>query len=345
MDSLTHIALGACLGEVLLDRKLGRKAMVWGAVAQSLPDIDFIANFWLRPPASLLAHRGITHSLLFMAASGFALALAAEKWHRPHNISFGKWLRFLLLVIGLHLLLDVFNNYGVGWFEPFSSTRLSINAIYVADPWFSLWPAIGCLALIFLKLDHPHRLRWAAFGMILPALYLGYALSNKKMIDDDTKRAAVAAHIPYDRLLSTPTPLNNWLWFVMLEDGKGYQIAHRSVFDGAEPMHFTYFPRNDSLLSPLLEHEEIAQLKKFSQGWYTMEYWGDTLVFNDLRFGQMIGWRDPQAHFAFHYFLDHGKDNKLVVQRGRFAGWDMSVMQSLYERIRGTHAVAGESRK
>jgi inner membrane protein len=52
MDSLTHIVLGACLGEVLLDRKLGRKAMLWGAIAQSAPDIDFLANLWMKPPAS-----------------------------------------------------------------------------------------------------------------------------------------------------------------------------------------------------------------------------------------------------------------------------------------------------
>ena len=40
MDSITHIALGACMGEAFLDRKLGKKAMVWGALAQSVPDID-----------------------------------------------------------------------------------------------------------------------------------------------------------------------------------------------------------------------------------------------------------------------------------------------------------------
>ena len=28
--------------------------------------------------------------------------------------------------------IDAFNNYGVGWFEPFSHERISFNAIYVA---------------------------------------------------------------------------------------------------------------------------------------------------------------------------------------------------------------------
>jgi len=335
MDSLTHIVLGACLGEVLLDRKLGRKAMLWGAIAQSVPDIDFLANLWMKPPGSLLAHRGLTHSLLFAVLVSIALALAAEKWHRPHNISFRKWLQFFLMVIGLHLLLDAFNNYGVGWFEPFSSERISFHAIYVADPFFSVWPAIGCAALLFLRLDHRHRERWAIFGMTLPALYLMYSLYNKSLVESVVRESAAEHHISYYRHFTTPTPLNNWLWFVVLEDSSGFHTSHRSVFDGDQPMSFTFFPRNDSLLAPMANHMEIGQLKAFSQGYYTAEKWGDTLVFNDLRFGQMIGWRDPNAHFAFHYFLDHGKENKLVVQRGRFEGWDLGVLGSLRDRIRG----------
>ena len=65
MDSLTHIALGACVGEAFFGRKIGRKAMLWGALAQSIPDVDFLAAFWLNTTDNLLAHRGFTHSILF----------------------------------------------------------------------------------------------------------------------------------------------------------------------------------------------------------------------------------------------------------------------------------------
>jgi inner membrane protein len=319
--------------------------MLWGAIAQSAPDIDFLANLWMRPPASLLAHRGLTHSILFALLVSIVLALAAEKWHRPHNISFRKWLQFFLLVIGLHLLLDAFNNYGVGWFEPFSHERISFHAIYVADPLFSIWPAIGCAALLLLKLDHPHRLRWAWFGMLLPGLYLCYSLYNKSTVELAVKKNAMDQHIAYRRHFTTPTALNNLLWFVVLEDSTGFYTGHRSVFDGDAPLAFTFFPRNDSLLAPMADHEEITQLKTFSQDYYTIEHWGDTLVFNDLRFGQMAGWKDHQAHFVFHYYLDHGKDNKLVVQRGRFAGWDRDVLRSLWAHIRGENLNAAGNKK
>jgi inner membrane protein len=59
-------------------------------------------------------------------------------------------------------------------------------------------------------------------------------------------------------------------------------------------------------------------------------------VFNDLRFGQMTGWYDPASKFVFHYYLQKGdRENKLVVQRGRFANWNRSTTESLLKRIAG----------
>ena len=117
MDSITHIALGACIGELFVGSKVGRKAMLWGAVSQSFPDIDFIASFWMDTTDELLAHRGFTHSLLFAALLTPVLAVLAERWHRPHNISIIKWALFFGTEILLHIFLDAFNAYGTAWFE------------------------------------------------------------------------------------------------------------------------------------------------------------------------------------------------------------------------------------
>lgn len=63
MDSLTHIVAGAAIGEALLGKKIGKKAMLWGAIAGSAPDIDAVTNFFVSDVDSLLLHRGITHSI------------------------------------------------------------------------------------------------------------------------------------------------------------------------------------------------------------------------------------------------------------------------------------------
>src|SRR6266567_8568264 len=151
MDSITHIVLGATVGDALLGRRLGKKAMLLGALAQSLPDIDFIASSWLDTSHDVAAHRGITHSLLFVIVVGLLLALAAERRWRHAGISPGRWVFFFILQLWIHIFLDAFNAYGTGWFEPFSHYRVSFNVLFVADPFYSVWLGISFLALLILK--------------------------------------------------------------------------------------------------------------------------------------------------------------------------------------------------
>lgn len=335
MDSLTHIALGACMGEAFAGKTVGKKAMLWGALAQSLPDIDFVAGTWLHTSDELLAHRGFTHSFLFCFLAAPIMAFFAERWHRPHNISYRKWWLFFGAVIFIHVFIDAFNNYGVGWFEPFSHQRISFNSVYVADPFLSVWPAIALAALLVLKRTNQRRRLWWVFGLVFPAIYLLYSLNNKRIIDTELKNSLQKQNISYTRYFSTPAPLQNWLWFVVAGTDSGYNVGYRSLYDKNENIHFTYFQRNDSLLSTVTNKQEVKQLVRFSQDFYTVEKWHDTVVFNDLRFGQIIGWQKPENHFVFHYFLDHPEANAVVVQRGRFAEWDKEVFQNFLRRIRG----------
>src|SRR5436190_1696535 len=335
MDSITHIALGACMGEAFLDRKLGKKAMLWGALAQSIPDIDFLASFWMNTSSNLLAHRGFTHSFLFVAIIAVFFALIAERWHRPHNISFKRWLLFFGGVIFIHVFIDAFNNYGVGWFEPFSHKRISFQSIYVADPFFSIWPGIAVVMLIITKHSWKQRKKWWMMGLVMSAVYLLYCIFNKTMINGDVKAILKKQNIQYSRYFTTPTPFQNWLWYVVAGNDSGYYIGFRSVFDSKKKIDFEYFPRNDNLLDSVAAHEELQKLKRFSQKFYTVEKWNDTLVFNDLRFGQIMGWHDPKGKFVFHYFLKDSADNKLVVQRGRLEGWDKNAFNLLVKRIKG----------
>ena len=335
MDSLTHIALGACMGEAFAGKTVGRKAMLWGALAQSMPDVDFISAAWMNTPESLLAHRGFTHSILFCLLITPVFALLAERWHRPHNISLQRWLAFFGVVIFVHLFIDAFNNYGVGWFEPFSHYRISFNAIYVVDPFFSIWPGIALLALLIIKRKKKARTFWWKFGLGISFLYLSYCVINKLIIQSDVRKIFAAQHIDHTRYFTTPAPMQSWLWFVVAGNDSGYHVGYRSVFDSKPFMHFEYFERNDSLLIHKKSGEDLQHLIRFSQQFYTAENYGDTLVFNDLRFGQEAGWQQPRGKFAFHFYLSYPQENKLVVQRGRFAKWDWQTTISLVKRIEG----------
>ncbi|WP_310558420.1 metal-dependent hydrolase [Flavobacterium sp.] len=335
MDSLTHIALGACMGEAFAGKTLGKKAMLWGALAQSIPDIDFIASFWMDTSSNLLAHRGFTHSFLFCIIITPLFALLAEYWHRPHNISLKHWMLFFGSVIFIHIFLDAFNNYGVGWLEPFSHKRFSFNMIYVADPLFSIWTGLACLAFIYFRKNTIYRKRIWKFGLGFTAIYLLICIGIKIKIDADVKKSLQQQNINYTQYLTTPAPFQNSLWYVVAGNENGFYVGHKSIFDTKKTIDFTYFARNNNLLEAIEDKEDLYKLKRFSQNFYTIEKWNDTLVFNDLRFGQIKGWENPKGKFVFHYFLHKEYDNTLVVQRGRFVGWNEKTFSSLFERIKG----------
>ncbi len=335
MDSLTHIVLGGCVGEVLAGKKLGKKALILGAAAQSLPDIDFVASIWLNPANDLMAHRGFTHSLLFVVLTAPMLALLADRYLSPATLTIRKWILFFGLQMLIHDFLDAFNSYGTGWFEPFSHLRVSFNTLFVADPLLSVPVAIGFAYLIFASLRNNKRVLMAGLAIGWWMFYLGYGIMNKLAIDANVKANLDTQGITATAYFSTPTPLNIWLWYIVANTDKGSYVGYRSVFDTNRKIDFEFFDRAEHLLQPVNDHEDAQHLKRFSQGYYTAEQWGDTLVFNDLRFGQMIGWRDRRGKFVFHYFLSHPDDNHLVVQRGRFAGWDAEARESLLMRIKG----------
>jgi inner membrane protein len=360
MDSITHIVLGAAIGEAIAGKKLGKKAMLLGALAQSLPDIDFLASFWMDTSHDVLAHRGFTHSFLFVALAAPLLGYGAWRMGRRAgvdampggeedsaregrgdatsargNLSMGGWTFFFGFQLFVHIFLDAFNAYGTGWFEPFSHYRVSFHVLFVADPFYSVWLGISFLLLLILKRDSRARKFWVRFGLIASSFYLYYCVMNKYRVGVQVKKELARQRIGYDRYLTSPTPFNNWLWYVVAENKQGYNIGYLSVFDRHSAIDFHFFPRNDSLLAAARGRDDVQHLLRFSEGYYTAERWKDTLVFNDLRFGQMKGWEDPEAHFVFHYFLERPDDNRVIVQRGRFAGWNRHTVRVFIRRIRG----------
>jgi inner membrane protein len=323
------------MGEALAGRQLGKKAMLIGIIAHSLPDIDFISSLWLNTADHLLAHRGLTHSIFFVLLVSPVLAILAKQKFKKESLSYGKWLTIFVVPMALHILLDAFNNYGVGWFEPFSSQRISFNIIYVADPFFSILPGIATAMLIIIKQGKKTRQFWWKAGLSFSFLYLFYCSINKININSKVEKLLDSQSISAKRFITTPAPLQNWLWFVAAQTDSGYYTGYVSVFDSKQNTPLYYFPQNKSLLNSVTNKEEAEKLIQFSQGYYTLEKHADTILFNDLRFGQVTGWYDPKQRFAFYFYLQPEMDNTLAVQRGRFANWNRKTFRSFIQRIKG----------
>ena len=120
MDSLTQIILGAAVGEVCLGKRIGNRAMLWGAIAGTIPDLDVISNLWLTPLQGLVAHRGITHSLFFAIVFSFIIAWLVKRYY-DSNLYTHKGIRKLSALLGSLAVISFFGGltslfyvFGVG---------------------------------------------------------------------------------------------------------------------------------------------------------------------------------------------------------------------------------------
>lgn len=82
MDSLTQIVLGAAVGEVVLGKKIGNRAIVWGAIGGTIPDLDVLANLFMNELDALVVHRGITHSIFFSVVAPVVFAWILSHLYR-----------------------------------------------------------------------------------------------------------------------------------------------------------------------------------------------------------------------------------------------------------------------
>jgi inner membrane protein len=322
------------MGEAMAGKAMGKRALLIGAVAQSLPDIDFVAGFWMDADDNLLAHRGFTHSILFMLIISALAAFVMERSYRSRGMSLKGWGTFFCVEMGVHLLLDLMNVYGVGLFEPFSHERISFNVLFVADPFFSVVPGLAVVALLAVRQPSVGRKRWTLAGLTIPALYLMIAVTIKLHVSSLVRMEIAKRGLSTDRYFVTPTMMNVLLWYAVVQDGERFHIGYRSVLDKM-PMEWHVHNQHKELIDPISGREDVQNLKRFSRGYFAVKQVEGRPVLSDLRFGQVFGWNNPAAPFVFNYDLGNKGDNALIIQRGRFTEWTLINLRLTLHRIAG----------
>jgi len=122
-SSFSHAIGGLALGTPLLRGPVPRRYWWLAALCATIPDLDYL---WSRgfPHDHWLAHRGLTHSLLFAVVFAGLIAWAG---FRPGTLSPSYWTRWgaLALATASHGLLDSLSTYGAGpaFFLPLTTRR------------------------------------------------------------------------------------------------------------------------------------------------------------------------------------------------------------------------------
>jgi len=335
MDSLTHLVLGAAIGEVVLGKKIGRKAMLWGAFANTIPDFDVFGACCNSHAEQLMFHRGFTHSILFVVLMSAILGWLFNRFYKKAAVGWRKWSLLFFLGLFTHILIDSFTSYGTGWFEPFSDYRVSFNTIFVADVFYTIPFLICVIIALIAKNGSPKRIKWNKTGLIISSAYMLFTFINKIYVQDIMNTSFKNQNLKADEFITTPTPLNNFLWMAYTKDSMGAYIGYYSIFDKEKNIKYNRYQKNDSLLKSYENNKEVEILKQFSQGHYLV--WNDSIdtYFYDIRFGQLGGWDNSDAGFPFAFKLNKQGENSAALNRTKFKGSFSDAFSSLVKRVRG----------
>ena len=216
MDLITQTVLGAAVGEVVLGKKAGNNAILWGAVGGLIPDLDVLVAPLFSTVDGLFVHRGFSHALLFSFLLAPPLGWLIHRIHRKkESITVRQWAMLIFWAAFTHPLLDYFTTYGTGAFLPFSNYRVEFATIGIVDVFYTLPFILALVVIPFFKRSSLLRRNLILGTLILTSTYLLLTVGNKIYINTVFKEAFAKQQITYDRFKTTPLPLTNfygWEW-------------------------------------------------------------------------------------------------------------------------------------
>ncbi|MGB6153643.1 MAG: metal-dependent hydrolase, partial [Pricia sp.] len=178
MDSLTQIVLGASVGEAVLGKKVGNKALIYGAIAGTIPDLDVLTRYFLDTVTAIEWHRGFSHSIFFAVLFSPLFGWLIHKIERKSRATFMDWTRLMFWGLLTHPLLDAFTTWGTQLFWPFD-LRLAFQNIFVIDPLYTIPFLVFLILAMRQKRLSVKRRRYNQMGLFISCSYLLLSLILK----------------------------------------------------------------------------------------------------------------------------------------------------------------------
>ena len=323
------------MAEASLGKKIGNKAMLWGAIAGTIPDLDVLLNYVTDEISAMAMHRGFSHSLLFCMLLAPLLGWLLFKWDRKKRASLKDWILMFFLVLVTHPILDAHTTWGTQFFWPFK-IRLAFNNIFVLDPLYTLPFLMFVLAAMFYKRTSPRRRRLNNLGLIISSGYMLLTFILKGISFYQFKKALRAENVEHLEMVSKPTPLNTILWNAQIETEKGYRSAYYSFFDKKPIVFDSEIPKNHGLLNGYTKQDDLKTIIELSRGFYFIEEVEDGFIYTDMRFGQ-YGFTEDSP-YSWKYKLTKNPAGSLSIEKLGFPAGSGNISEafnSLLERIKG----------
>lgn len=325
MDSLTQFALGAAVGEAVLGKKLGNKAMLWGGICGTIPDLDVFIPMG-NAVADFTYHRSFSHSLFVLVLLTPLIAWLGMKIHKHSSSMKRRWLMMVYLAFSTHVLLDSFTAYGTQIFWPFYTTPVSWSTIFIIDPLYTL-PLIGGLIYVLFKRNSGTQTA-NLWGIGLSSLYLSWSVGVKLYVDNKVHNGLQEQGVEQYQLFTTPSPFNTLLWRGVARTSSGYYEVYYSILDEALPTENMFYSSEDSLLDRVTDDWSVSRLRWFSKGFYSVRNESELVVISDLRMG-------AEPNYAFQFAvaeIDEPQVNAIEVIQ-LTPERDFSILNKIWQRI------------
>ena len=289
MDSFTQVLLGAAVGDAVMGRQVGKKALLWGGVCGLFPDLDILVPF-SDAVKNFTYHRSASHSLFVLAVLTPLFVRLIARLHPSTSEYRFRWTVMVYLAFATHVLLDSFTVYGTQIFWPLPTPPEMWSTIFIIDPAYSLPLLAGVLAALVLSRKKSTGWVVSAAGLALSTLYLTWSAGAKLYVTEAAEDSLLRQNIAYEKVLTVPSPFNTLLWRVLAMDEGGYYEGFYSLMDGKRELSFTRYDSRAELLVPVSNHWPVRRLKWFTHGFYAVDQEGQDVVITDLRMGMEPGY-------------------------------------------------------
>lgn len=243
MDPVTHTLSGFVVGKTISKNKTIIAIIL---ISSLIPDIDIVLRLHSRE-LFLMYHRGITHGIGALFLFPLLPAIIFRK-----KLGFLKVYAFSFIAYGLHLFLDLTNQYGTKILSPFDWNSYNLSLTFIIDPYVLL----PLLVVVLLSLKFKKQAKFLyILSMVFIALYIGTKVYLKAEARDFLKQK-IEAH--QYRVYPLPNDFLRW-WFVAKHSDE-YITGFVDLFTKRVYIDEKYRIKNDPAIIKSKEAEAVKAL-------------------------------------------------------------------------------------
>ena len=335
MDSVTQGLLGATTFAIIKDKEIGKKSLLIGAIAGTIPDLDVFLAPLFNDVEFLTVHRSVSHSIALAIVLSLALGAIFHRIYKKKQ-SQRSWMIAFFLAISTHSLLDWCTTYGTKLLSPFTSHLFSTNNIHVFEPIYTLILLIGVLFLVLKNQPKIGRQKVIKLTLFISSLYLSWTFVSKGIANKQFVEELEKQNIKYEKLIVSPTPFNTILWHGIAKTSKGYYIGTYSLLDEREDIAFNFEESANFVIKEIEQNRLVKYYLEYTQGFPLIktDLAGNVKIYA-IKYGPINYFGSPEFIYPLSLNVNQLNDEAIKIDySGKLKG-PVKSYRNLMERIKG----------